>query len=280
MNLQRVDFLIIGATKSATTYLQRALQLDGRFVMPDPELHFFSREWDRGTDWYAAQFGEPGAGAIVGEKSNSYLDTDAAAERIASTLPGVRLVAQLRNPVDRAYSDYCMLLRRGSVGRSIEDYLDPRRAGDGRFLAGGFYGAQLRRVTSFLPRRDLLVVRYEDLQDDAAGHVSTVKAFLGADGEAASLPDGPVKSRQTPVLPRPLRQALRPLKPIVQPLRGHSLFEATRALVARRVDYPPLTDGLRQRLADHYRPDIEILSQIVQRDFGGWFDQPGKPVAA
>ena len=61
MRLDDIDFLIIGATKSATTWLQKSLQIDPQVAMPDPELHYFSREFDRGDDWYLAQFPENAA---------------------------------------------------------------------------------------------------------------------------------------------------------------------------------------------------------------------------
>ena len=137
MKMSDIDFLIIGAAKSATTWLQRSLQADPAICMPDPELHFFSREFHRGNDWYFAQFPSHDVHQLVGEKSNSYLDCPQASPRIYSALPQAKLVAQLRNPVERAYSDYCMLYRRGEVGRDIELYLDPSNAVDSRFLAGG-----------------------------------------------------------------------------------------------------------------------------------------------
>src|SRR5882672_5350922 len=55
MQMNDIDFLIIGATKSATTWLQQCLQQDPSIYMPDPELHYFSREFHRGDKWYLDQ---------------------------------------------------------------------------------------------------------------------------------------------------------------------------------------------------------------------------------
>src|SRR5687767_2598913 len=128
MQIHDINFLIIGATKSATTWLQQSLQQDASVYMPDPELHFFSRNFEKGQDWYLSQFDNSPTHCMIGEKSNSYMDTPGVADRIKAALPKVLLIAQLRNPVDRAYSDYCMLYRRGEVGRDIAEYLDPRVA--------------------------------------------------------------------------------------------------------------------------------------------------------
>src|SRR5262245_42993527 len=103
ITFEDIDFLIVGAAKSATTWLQRSLQADTSVRMPDPELHYFSREYHRGADWYFNHFGLGAKDKLVGEKSNSYLDTPQAVHRIARHLPHVKIVAQLRNPVDRAY---------------------------------------------------------------------------------------------------------------------------------------------------------------------------------
>lgn len=145
MEMGDIKFLIIGATKSATTWLQQSLQLDPQVYMPDPEIHYFSRYSDRGDQWYLDNIKPPSESLLIGEKSNSYLDTPAAAGRIHRSLPNVQLVAQLRNPVERAYSDYCMLHRRGDASADIERYLDPRQGAGGRFLEGGLYFQQLRR---------------------------------------------------------------------------------------------------------------------------------------
>lgn len=135
----KIDFLIIGAAKCATTWLQMSLAENPSVFMPEPELHYFSREYHRGSDWYRAQFAEAGAATIIGEKSNSYLTEEPSAERIAHDLPHVKLIVQLRDPVQRAYSSYCMHLRRGAVTKDIRRYLDPDRKADGdRFLDRGF----------------------------------------------------------------------------------------------------------------------------------------------
>src|SRR3546814_7752310 len=79
--------------------------------MPGPEPHYFSTEFHRGPDWYEDFFAAAAADQVVGEKSADYLAHPEAARRIAQRLPEARLVVQLRNPIDRAYSDYCMFFR-------------------------------------------------------------------------------------------------------------------------------------------------------------------------
>ena len=118
------------------------------------ELHYFSREFDRDNQWYRSHFPQTKeVGKVVGERSNSYLDTPYLARSVYTALPHAKLVAQL-NPVDRAYSDYCMLYRRGEVGGNIENYLDPRTASENRFLVGGHSADNSRDISFITPRPD------------------------------------------------------------------------------------------------------------------------------
>ncbi|WP_299281941.1 hypothetical protein [uncultured Tateyamaria sp.] len=86
-----MDLLIIGGAKCATTWLQNSLQRNFDITMPDPELHYFSRNFSKGPAWYADQFPRP-RGAILGEKFNSYLTDPAAGARIKDHAPNVKLI--------------------------------------------------------------------------------------------------------------------------------------------------------------------------------------------
>lgn len=266
-----IDFLIIGATKSATTWLQQSLQQDPSVYMPDPELHYFSRCYERGDDWYLSNFDGQGERQMRGEKSNSYLDVPQAAIRINEKLPHARLIAQLRNPVDRAYSDYCMLYRRAEVDRDIAKYLDPRQAAGGRFLNGGLYFQQLQNYLERFPQEKLLVLLYEDLKVDAGAQLGRVRSFLNL---SADLPPQPlarkVKDKSEPVVSPRLRRILSPLKPIVSPLRRTTGFKKLRSLIAGEVQYAPLGRELRERMTEYYAGETEKLGALVGRDLTGW----------
>ncbi|WP_312366500.1 sulfotransferase [Ensifer sp.] len=271
MELRDIDFLIIGATKSATTWLQQSLQLDPRVYMPDPEIHYFSRYHDRGDPWYLENFNPASPGLVIGEKSNSYLDTPAAAERIHRSLPDVRLVAQLRNPVERAYSDYCMLHRRGEVTADIDRYLDPRHGAGGRFLEGGLYFQQLRRFLDLFPADRILVLFYEDIRSDAAGQVRDLRRFLTLEENPAFEPVAQrVKDKTKPLVDARLRRLLKPLKPIVAPFRQTKGFEALRSVISDEFKYVPLTRELSARMVGYYETETERLGNLLGRDLGQW----------
>ena len=278
MRMEDIGFIIVGAAKSATTWLQQSLQQHSDIYMPDPELHYFSRNYDQGETWYLSHFDNAAAQPVIGEKSNSYMDTPDAATRIHRDLPNVQLIAQLRNPVERAYSDYCMLYRRGEVGKEIDEYLDPRTAQEGRFLKGGLYYDQLRGFLDLFPAERLLVLLFESIKTEPQRQLDMVQAFLKLDAGLHIPPlTEKVKDKTQPVLSPGLRKALAPLKSTVRPFRQSALFKNMRSLVARETRYAPLTDDLRMRLIDYYSPQVERLGSIVRRDLSAWLHDVAPP---
>lgn len=279
MTAEDIDFLIIGAAKSATTWLQQALQADAAVSMPDPELHYFSRFYHKGHDWYFDQFPKSENKRLTGEKSNSYLDTPAAAERIRLLLPHAKLIVQLRNPVERAYSDYCMLYRRGEVSGDIRAHLDVRNAGN-RFLVGGCYFEQVQRYQERFPESRILVVLFEDMVADPRAHIERVRAFLDIGPDAQTVLPTKVKDRRDAMLGPRLRKVLKPLKPLLRPFRANAAFAALRGNFAREISYPPLTAELRLQLVDFYSAEVDRMAKLLKRDLSCWLtsDEAATPL--
>jgi hypothetical protein len=266
-----IDFLIIGAAKSATTWLQEGLLTDPAIGMPSHEVHYFSRKFELGEDWYLSQFPR-GDATFLGEKSNSYLEHPAAAARMRAALPDTRLIAQLRNPVERAYSDYCMLYRRGEVNGDIDRHLDPREASETRFLQGGLYYRQLLRYFDHYPRKQVLVLLYDEVGSAPKTQLARVRAFLGLSEATTPVVEAEtrVKDKSTPVLSRRLRRYLSPVKPILEPLRGTAVFDAMYRTVAWKPAYPSMSDDLRQRLRAYYEQETNLLAELLGLDLSAW----------
>jgi Sulfotransferase domain len=273
MHMNDIDFLIIGAAKSATTTLQRSLVTDPDILMPrgDFEPHYFSREHHRGDAWYFSNFPEKLPGQLLGERSNSYLATPGVAERIYAALPHVKLIVQLRNPVDRAYSDYCMLFRRGEVSRDIEKYLDPRIAKDKRFLADGKYSAQLVAYRALFPASKLLVLLFEELKNDPVSQISKLRKYLGrSDVISTTVSSAKAKDKTVPVINPIFRRHLGWLKPLVAPVRGNKIVQSMRQLLVAEVEYPELQPEIRKRLTDYFAPEVENMQKLLGRRLPEW----------
>ncbi|MGH6898904.1 MAG: sulfotransferase family protein [Geminicoccaceae bacterium] len=271
VDLRLPDFVIIGATKSATTWLTTNLRAHPEVFMPSPELHYFSRWFDRGDDWYRAQLAGAGADQLLGEKSASYLPHPEAPQRLHRLLPRAKLLVQLRNPVERAYSDYCMHYRRGEVTRDVGRYLDARHTPISRLLEDGFYHRHLMRFMDVFPAAQIKILLYDDIRERPGEVFREVCGHLGIDDTIAPQTVARrVKDKETPVVPPRARRLLAPLKAIVQPYRQTRAFVTVRSLIARRLRYPPLTPELRQRLEAHYADDVARLGELLGRDLSIW----------
>jgi hypothetical protein len=197
------DFLILGAQKAGTTALYAYLSRHPSIAGPSwKEVSFFDRHWARGVAWYRGNFPNLARtrGKLVGEASPSYLFHPLGPERVREVVPEARLVALVRNPVDRALSHYHHEVALGREPLSFEDALDAeeerlrgeveRLVADPSYFskewwshtykARGRYAEQLERWLAVFPRQQLLVVPSEDLSDDPSGTHARVLEFLGA----------------------------------------------------------------------------------------------------
>lgn len=204
------DWLIIGTQKGGTTSLYEYL-----VTHPDvggasrKEVHFFDLKWEKGVDWYRAHFPtalqaqarerETGRPFHVLEGTPYYMFHPAAPERVRQVLPQVRLMAVLRNPVDRALSHYHHERRARREPLSFEEAVEQeteRLLGtDGdletadetarkhhwrhAYLARGRYAEQLERWLRVFPREQLLILNSERFYADTAGEMERVMHWLG-----------------------------------------------------------------------------------------------------
>ena len=267
------DFVIIGAMKSGTTSLGAYLDSHPDAACMREELHFFDREWERGLDWYTARLAAAGDAAVVGEGSPSYVYSPEAIERMAATIPAAKLVAVLRDPVERAYSHYWHQRREGNEPLSFEDALDaePGRlaAGSGRlrfsYVDRGRYAGQLETVCRHFPRDQVHVTLFEDLRDRPADAYAEVCAFLGIGGGFVPPNLGQAFNRYTVSRSGLLFRAM-----LRAPLKLARLIYRVNT---RPAEYPPMAPSTRARLADEFAADNAALAEWLGRDLAPWTDR-------
>lgn len=265
------DFIIVGAAKAATTWVHNQLLVHPDVFLPGPEPHFFSRQYERGEAWYRAWFEAAAEEQTVGEKSADYLASPYAAERIFRMIPSARIIVQLRNPIERAYSDYCMFYRRGAVNGRIDRYLGSLASPEPRFLNDSLYYRHLSRFLQWFPASQIKVILHDDIRERPEDVVTEVTAFLGLQQLQPPIPLVPqVNAKDAPMLPLALRRTLAPAKNLVAPLRPHRWFQAIRGTLASQVVYPPLSSELRDTMRDYFAGDIENLGRLLGRDLSHW----------
>jgi hypothetical protein len=191
------NFAYIGTSKAGSTWLFNALAHHPQvFLASSKGLYYFDSHFDKGEQWYLEHFASAGDKPAVGEISHSYLSSPEAAPRIAALNPDMRLLACLREPVDRAFSDYLDLTKNQQFDGSFADALERFP----RLLDRGCYATHLQRYLDLFPREQIHVSLFDDLREDAQAYADDVFGFLGISRLELSPADR--KSRQPAGMPR------------------------------------------------------------------------------
>ena len=193
-------FIIIGAEKCGTSSLHEYIIQHPLVLEPvEKEIHFFTQHFNKGLPWYDAHFPAipEGYNYITGEASTSYIGChNNAPQRLFNLYPQVKLIAVLRNPVDRAISHYSQLVRLGRESRSLEEVVTAEievlegvediwsvrqqywSIGKG-CLWHGLYVYFLERWMSVFPKEQFLILKSEDLFEKPGEITRQVFEFLG-----------------------------------------------------------------------------------------------------
>ncbi|RZS91352.1 sulfotransferase family protein [Motilibacter rhizosphaerae] len=306
------DFFLIGAPKAGTTALHAALRAHPQlsFASVKEPKYFMcgdarprretqrgpgdahsAQEWVWQRDRYEALFAGAPQGALLGESTPFYLYDLDAQRRIAAARPDAKLVAVVRDPVDRAYSNWMHLWSDGLEPEA--DFLAAVRDEDRRVAAGwapfwhyrrqGRYGEQLQHLLTLFPREQVLVLRYRQLVDAAGETLDRVSRFLGvAEGQVGAAAPENVRpyvdpdARRTRLL-RPVLRAGFALgayaPPQVWRAASRPLLRAYHAGGAAR---PTLSVEARREVQAPLLDDIAVLEEVTGESFADWRGEQGR----
>jgi len=305
------DFFVLGAPKAGTTALHAALARHPQlYLSPVKEPKYYltpgqnparrgapgqrgpgdrhsAREWVWGRSEYERLFDAAPAGLLRGESTPFYLYDVAAQRRIRDDVPGARLVAVLRDPVDRAYSNWMHLWSDGL--EPAGDFLTAYRAEDDRVAAGwapfwhygrlGRYGEQLEHLYGLFPQEQVHVLRYRDLAEQPVATLDAVCRFLGV---RTGLLDGARTENSKPyVEPSPranlLSRAVR-LGAAAGAWAPPHYWRAAERRMLRRLHRggekrPTLDPAVRRQLVAEFAADNALLGRLTGRDFSDWLGE-------
>jgi hypothetical protein len=305
------QFVIAGAPKAGTTALHAALATHpGLYLSPVKEPKYYltggrppprsgqrgpgdahsAREWIwRRADYLALFAGAP-AGAVRGESTPFYLYDRAAQQRLVADVPDVKVVVVVRDPVDRAHSNWAHLRADGlepeadfgAAVRAEQRRIDAGWAPFWHYRGLSRYGEQLRDLYRHVPRERVFLLRYRQLVDTPRETLDRVSDFLGVEtGVAHTVAPENVKPfvADTPryrllarvtragaalgayAPPQVWRQVSRPL---------------IAALHAGRAPRPPLPVELRREVLAPLLPDIDLLEELTGESFADWKGDTGR----
>lgn len=143
------NFIIVGAAKAGTRALIDYLDQHNEIYTYPDEIHFFSKNYNKGIDWYQKFFKNVNDEKAIGEKSPSYFTSSKTPERIFQNIPDVKLIFLLRNPVDRAYSHYWHAVRGGRIKNGFEEKI--KNEGN-NILETGKYAKYINKYLKFFKK--------------------------------------------------------------------------------------------------------------------------------
>lgn len=291
------NFFLIGAARSGTTSLYNYLRHHPQvFMSPVKETNFFAfevqtRPFIGPTASYLAKtaivdfeeyqglFAGAKSAVAIGEASPRYIFTPGVPEAIFKRVPQARLIAILRDPVERAYRSYLGNLRDGWEPASsfIEAVRDEERRerenwASAVLLRPGYYHRHLTRYLDVFPKEQLRIYLFEDLKSDALGLGRDIFRFLGVDDDF--VPDVAEQHNPTGVIENPLLRWIWRTPPgpreFIRSRLPKAVEKAVYGLLKRNLVKPDITDDVRQEVRAIFRQDTLKLQDFLQRDLAGW----------
>lgn len=270
-------FLGIGAPRAGTTWLNVLLASHPDVYMPTlrDEIRFFDQYFNRGLSWYEELFcpaEEAGRYQAIGEISPQYLECNECPQRILSVLPRGKLIAMLRHPVDRAYSQYGFYVQRRNFRGSFEAFL----AAYPRALERGYYSRYLERYLQYFERDRILVLVFEDVVSDISKAEERLAEFIGVAPERFPASAGKDKVNPSSVpryqflyglIAKSGRQFRRwHLEPVVDFVMRTRLQQ----ILATGHPLPTVGSGLKHELSRGYADEFATLEERFDVDLTRW----------
>jgi Sulfotransferase domain len=273
---RRPDFIAIGPPRTGTTWLYRAL--GGHVGLPrnTKETDFFSDHYAKGMEWYLEFFRDCAPALPMGEISPNYFAAPAAPERIASDIPGCRIICTLRDPVDRLYSFYRLMRHNGWTRAPMSELVESVTPA----TEGSRYAHYLGRWRERFGADRVLVALYDDLESAPQHFLDAICGFIGI--APIPLAGSPLLGKRVNSVTRGPRiallaeQAWRLRRWLETRKTGGAAITMLRKAGVWRFsfrgggEFGPLDPALDRRLRERFRPDVETLEEMLGRDLSRW----------
>ena len=293
---KQIDFIGIGAPKSGSTWITKCLAEHPQILFSSKksrkEIFFFNTPdgwmwnnkkvgrmsyYDKGVDWYLEQFPEYEEGKKRGEFTTSYLSDKLACKRIKEHFPNVKILVTLRNPIEMIYSLHWFIYHGAviDISESFEDNLEAAI-----FTDKGFYHKHLSKYYNAFPARNIKVILFDDIKQDAKECIKDIYKFLGVD--QGYIPDSIGKVVNSAFKPksvlvkRLVNKSLRVIDSLHLDFLRLKIFESQflqdvyTKMNKVQTKYPPLSKALRKKGIEIYLEDIEKLEKLIGRDLSDW----------
>lgn len=272
------SFFIIGPARTGSSWLHKVLS--EHTVLPSQkETYFFDSYFHRGIDWYRACYASLGENRRMGEVAPTYFASAKARERIARTIPDAKVVCTFRDPVERVWSLYRLRRAHARIPWSFEEAM----VRDPELMETSRYATHLKSWQTSLGREQVQVTMYEDLRSDPQSYVDALVNFIdiprfplrnenlrytySSDGEKLTYPRNQLVMRIARTAADGLQRRNRRLFGVVSSVKK---FPLTGRLISGGQAFEKLSPEITKRLRELFRPEVEELETILNRDLTAW----------
>lgn len=287
---KKPNFFIVGTPKAGTTSLYHYLEEHPEvFMSPIKETNYFSYDEIKNQGLYyneehissiveyENQFKEVKNEKAIGEASVSYLFYDTVPRKIKEFNPDARIIMILRNPIDRAFSHYLMDSRLGFTNRSLEAIIDNNDKSAKnqlyyqQYISIGLYYDQVKRYLDIFGEKNVKVFMYEDIVTDIRGVIREIYNFLQVDTRYNANTE---KKHNVFLAPKnPLIQKLyasKAIRGITKKIFSSGLQSKIKNTFFSKEKKPILDIGLKTKMLDLFRGDIQKTAALINRDLSNW----------
>jgi len=289
----KVDFICIGPERSGTTWLYQCLKEHPEICVSEPkEVNFFNTSqsfwrkdlagktnYDKGLEWYMEHFNHCAGEKIVGEFTPAYLHSPEAPERIHVNFPDVKLIAILRNPVERLYSHYMYTKMKGFYELpSFEEVIEKEK----KFVEESSYFKHLQNYLKHFPQKNILITIYEDIEKNPEAFIKNILEFVGVNSafvppstKTIINPAGAVAARNKAISMRDRVKSLPGGHLAIEIFKKTPFYKkvvdslATKTGTAK-AGYDKIKPETKKKLLEFYKEDINNLERLLSRDLTAW----------
>ena len=283
MNSRMPDVIGLGFRRCATSWLHNCLNHHPRIGKPLSGVHFFSEHSQRDKEWYVHKLAPYADREVLLEFSVSYTYPEfyeQSAARMGVLIPEAKLFLSVRNPIDRAFSDYRRSVYLLELKKDIP--FEVAVSENLVFLERGLYAKCLKRYLEFFPQDQILVLYYEDLRKNPAGFLKTLCDFIGISMEIPEWVYKQVEGSANVIRSEGYARLIFSAKEAARSVSGkiglnqqwgaftQRYMDIYQALLSLNSHETTLSQKNRRKLRDYYETDIRELEQITSSNLNHW----------
>jgi len=283
-----IDFIGIGTSKAGTTWVSEMLDAHPEICMSEPkEVNFFNEQdnyytnihnpnYDKDFSWYKKHFLHWRTGQIIGEFTPKYLPDMKAPLRIKNAFPDVKLIVCLRNPVERAFSQYNFIkyFKKKEI-RSFEEVIRK----EPQYIEKGLYCKHLNRYFQYFNKHQFHIIWFEDIKNHPDEVLKSLFRFLGTDETFKPLNahkkiNAARQSRfhQIPQLMDKFTNVLthNKLSFIIKAIKKTGVHTVVKKANVQKITYLPMPAEARHFLRQQFAEDIAGLEKLLNKNLSHW----------